>query len=178
MKGLLVLAGAVVVLTALRVGLAAQQDAYAESPAGAAGYLQVREDGAEYIFEMDSERMRVEEIAGAAGEGLLVESGDALEISLSGGGDRVVRVVPRGMDNPTRYILGLKMDLNRASAFDMSLVPGLGLVRAERIFARRESRGGYSNWDDVMADPEMTQDLLLTLKEWFYLADVPAGDGG
>ena len=44
---------------------------------------------------------------------------------------------------------GARLDLNRASADDLELLPGVGPALARRIVAERERRGGFRSVDDV-----------------------------
>jgi competence protein ComEA len=43
------------------------------------------------------------------------------------------------------------VDLNRISARDLALIPGVSLSLAERIVAERERRGGYGSLEDLNA---------------------------
>lgn len=44
---------------------------------------------------------------------------------------------------------GERLDLNRASAAELTLLPGIGPKLAERIVAERTRRGGYAQVDDL-----------------------------
>ena len=57
----------------------------------------------------------------------------------------------RGMDclsNAPRFVLGLPLDLNRATAAELERLPGLGRKRAEEIVAERNRRGGFQNLEE------------------------------
>ena len=45
--------------------------------------------------------------------------------------------------------VGLPLDLNRASAEELALVPGIGDDLARRLVLERDRRGGFSSWDEV-----------------------------
>lgn len=84
---------------------------------------------------------------GGAAFGVLSESvggrapevvGDAL--------DRDAGVDTRG---PRAWLFGGKLDLNRASAVDLSRVPGIGARLARAIVEERSRRGGFRALDEV-----------------------------
>lgn len=45
--------------------------------------------------------------------------------------------------------LGVRIDLNRASAADLALLPGVGPSLANELVEARTSQGGFRSWDDV-----------------------------
>jgi len=51
----------------------------------------------------------------------------------------VVRSAPEGF----RYLLGLPVNINRATEAELSLLPGVGPTLASRIFRAREARGDF-----------------------------------
>jgi competence ComEA-like helix-hairpin-helix protein len=44
---------------------------------------------------------------------------------------------------------GQKLDLNRVSATELELLPGVGPALASAIVAERDRRGGFVSWQDV-----------------------------
>lgn len=54
------------------------------------------------------------------------------------------------MSEGTALALGRKMDLNRAGARDLALLPGVGPVTARRIAADRKKNGPFSSIGDVI----------------------------
>jgi len=54
--------------------------------------------------------------------------------------------LPSGADC---LLLGWPIPLNRASVPDLQLVPGIGVVLAERIVAIRRERGGFRSFSDL-----------------------------
>ncbi|MDY6851993.1 MAG: helix-hairpin-helix domain-containing protein [Thermodesulfobacteriota bacterium] len=54
------------------------------------------------------------------------------------------------MSEGTAFALGRKMDLNRAGARDLALLPGVGPVTARRIAADRAKNGPFFFVDDVI----------------------------
>ncbi|MFZ5468470.1 MAG: ComEA family DNA-binding protein [Myxococcota bacterium] len=59
--------------------------------------------------------------------------------------------------------LGAKLDLNRATADDLALLPGVGNALAQAIVAARGD-GGFDSWDEVDAVPGVGDAKLQTLK--------------
>lgn len=49
--------------------------------------------------------------------------------------------------------LGLKLDLNRASAQDLERVPGIGPKLARAIVSERARLGGFRSWEEVDGVP-------------------------
>jgi competence protein ComEA len=47
------------------------------------------------------------------------------------------------------FVAGLPMDVNTASASELSLVPGISKRLARRIVTFRETRGGFRTWKDL-----------------------------
>jgi DNA uptake protein ComE-like DNA-binding protein len=82
------------------------------------------------------------------------------------------------MTNLERYVLGYKMDLNRADAFELSLLPGLGRVRAERIINEANKNGGFDSWEKLHASPDVPDEIFSALKHWFFIAENPCRNGG
>ena len=53
---------------------------------------------------------------------------------------------------PVALALGLRLDLNRASARELSALPGVGRSLARRLVQARAARGGrFQGWDEVDA---------------------------
>jgi len=53
------------------------------------------------------------------------------------------------MHVPSRLALGVPLDINQASIADLSLVPGVSEILAERIVMKRKRTGGFSRVDDL-----------------------------
>jgi len=63
------------------------------------------------------------------------------------------RLTPGGMSARTRLAVGLPLDLNRATAVDLELLPGIGPRRAAAIVADREAHGAYGSVADLERVP-------------------------
>ncbi len=177
MPGLLVVTGLIVAVSALRAGGAAKETGM-DMTRNPAGYIQVRGESKEYFLEMPQERMKAGELLHGFAKDLWIESGDAVGLSGTRRGGQEVVIIHQGMDNLTRYVLGLKMELNRATARELSLVPGLGLTRAERILERSQRRGGYTGWEGLKSDPEVTEEIYSALMDMFFLFETDIAGGG
>ncbi|MGF1466453.1 MAG: ComEA family DNA-binding protein [Sandaracinaceae bacterium] len=67
------------------------------------------------------------------------------------------------------------MDLNRATAPDLELLPGIGPALSRRIVALRERRGGYARVDELVAVRGIGPRTVARLRP---LVDVRSRDGG
>lgn len=98
-----------------------------------------------------------------------VPDGALLSISSAG----VITVGEMGA--ATRLALGLRLDLNRASAEDLLLVPGIGERMAAQIINLRLERGGFGDIADLLALPGIKEKRLKNLAG--YLMVGPEGPG-
>jgi competence ComEA-like helix-hairpin-helix protein len=53
------------------------------------------------------------------------------------------------LTNAEALLMGIKIDVNRAQAEDLEIVPGIGKKLAARIIADRNERGAFASVDDV-----------------------------
>jgi len=72
---------------------------------------------------------------------------------------------PKPLTAGQRRTLGLKLDLNAASADDLTLVPGVGPALAKAIVDRRQALGHFASWDEVDAVPGVGAERLAALRE-------------
>ena len=79
------------------------------------------------------------------------------------------------MGAATRLALGLRLDLNRASAEDLLLVPGIGERLAAQIINLRLAKGGFGDIEELLAVPGIKDKRLKNLAG--YLMVGPAGPG-
>ena len=59
---------------------------------------------------------------------------------------------------------GLPMNLNRADTRDLTRLPGIGPVLAERITARRAELGGFATLDELTSVPGLGETTLNKLR--------------
>lgn len=73
------------------------------------------------------------------------------------------------MSGPARLSLGLPLDLNRASAADLSAIPGIGPVLAERLVAFRAERGQLRTLEDVLQVKGMGPKVLDKIRPYVVI---------
>lgn len=90
-----------------------------------------------------------------------VQVGDRLY--LEGG---VCRVSPGGMAANVRLVAGVPLDLNRASAVDLTRLKGIGPKRAAAIVAHREREGPFPSVDALQAIKGVGPKTVTRLRPW------------
>jgi competence protein ComEA len=60
--------------------------------------------------------------------------------------------------------VGRRLDLNRASAEELTALPGVGMHLAEALVREREARGGFRTWEEVDAVPGVGPAKLEVLR--------------
>ncbi|MDP3096403.1 MAG: helix-hairpin-helix domain-containing protein [Syntrophales bacterium] len=68
-----------------------------------------------------------------------------------------------------RLALGLRIDLNRASEGDLSLVPGIGDRMAAQIMQLRLEKGEFRDLSDLLALPGIKERKLNSLKDYLMV---------
>ncbi len=71
---------------------------------------------------------------------------------------------------------GEVMDLNTASAADLTRLPGIGQVKAEAIVAWREEHGGFSSVEELLEVKGIGEATLEGLRP--YVTAAPAAEEG
>ncbi len=74
------------------------------------------------------------------------------------------RLLGARMSAATRIALGIPLDINRASASDLSLVPGIGDHTAARIIEMRGEKGNFSSLAELTAVPGIKGKRLEKIK--------------
>ncbi|PJC75021.1 MAG: hypothetical protein CO013_03055 [Syntrophobacterales bacterium CG_4_8_14_3_um_filter_58_8] len=72
-----------------------------------------------------------------------------------------------------RLALGLRIDLNRASEGDLSLVPGIGDRMAAQIVQLRLEKGAFHDLADLVAVPGIKEKKLNSLKDYLMVMRAP-----
>jgi len=72
-----------------------------------------------------------------------------------------------------RLALGLRIDLNRASEGDLSLVPGIGDRMAAQIMQLRLEKGEFRDLSDLLAVPGIKEKKLNSLKDYLMVRRAP-----
>jgi competence protein ComEA len=65
--------------------------------------------------------------------------------------------------------LGVRLNLNEATADDLILVPGIGPALAKALVAARSQRSGFRSWEEVDAVTGVGPAKLRTLQQWTEL---------
>ena len=90
---------------------------------------------------------------------------DCLPDQVHLGPDGVARCGPGApLAAGARLTVGAPLDLNRATAEDLALLPGVGPALAKAIVEERTRRGGFKSWDEVDAVPGVGPARIDTLK--------------
>ncbi len=78
-------------------------------------------------------------------------------------------VVP-GMLEPPPPVEPEELDLNTATAEELTTIPGVGPGLAERIVEAREAQGGFASFDDLLEVRGVGQALLERIKDSLKLS--------
>ncbi len=76
------------------------------------------------------------------------------------------RVIIEELPPTERYALGLDFDINRASAPDITLIPGIGEASAARIVAYRKAHGDFLAETDLYEVPGLGKDKAKTIARY------------
>jgi len=79
-------------------------------------------------------------------------------------------ILRRDLPNPERLLLGLPLDLNSASAEDLSLLPGLGPRLSRAIVELRTGRGRFGRLEELLEVPGLGPGTLTELKPLLCLS--------
>jgi competence protein ComEA len=80
---------------------------------------------------------------------IMVKNGGRIEVGADNAGRATLSLGE--MAASSLLALGVPADLNRISARELALIPGVSLSLAERIIRERERRGGYGSLEDLSA---------------------------
>ena len=98
-----------------------------------------------------------EEVRVASADGVpVVRCGESTADSLSPAGG-------------TMLTLGGRLDLNRASADELTLVPGVGPLLAKNLVRARVESGAFRTWDEVLKVRGVGPTKLRNLQRWTVL---------
>lgn len=77
----------------------------------------------------------------------------------------------RYVENPSHLFTQLpdKIELNSAVASELSMLEGIGKVKAERIIAYRTMHGGFSSLDELVQVDGISDSLLQKIKPYLYI---------
>jgi competence protein ComEA len=100
--------------------------------------------------------------------GAVVSDSTAITISAEGG---VLKI--GDMPAVRRLALGLPIDLDRASAEELSRVPGIGDKLAAHIVQLRQIHGKFKSLLDLKAIPGIKEKKLINLEKYLFVRSAP-----
>jgi hypothetical protein len=91
-------------------------------------------------------------------------AGPALSVSVAEGMLKI-----SDMPSVKRLVLGLPVDLNRATEEDLCLVPGIGESLAYQIIQLRNLKGAFEGLEDLKAVPGIKERKLQNLEKYLFV---------
>ena len=73
--------------------------------------------------------------------------------------------------NPTRQTDAMRIDLNRATLEELTLLPGIGELRAQRILEYRERNGPFRQVTELMNVSGIGEGIFSGLRDYVYVED-------
>jgi competence ComEA-like helix-hairpin-helix protein len=138
-----------ILLGVLGVGLLRLLPERAKGVPRCASPVGLEEGGRVRVVCLEGEEADVAAVAGAGGPGSggeRVRGGDLVVTGERGG---PVVVLPGALPVELRLTLGLKVDVNAATAAELEALPRIGSVLARRIVLERERGGPYASTEDL-----------------------------
>jgi len=68
-----------------------------------------------------------------------------------------------------------RVDLNKADAEELDLLPGIGPAKAARIVASREAHGSFRRVSDLARVPGITEAMVEELRDLVIVSPAPEG---
>jgi len=81
------------------------------------------------------------------------------------------RIKPGALSNKKRYVLDLPLNINRATADELMLVPGIGEKTAGAIIQVRKELGGFKQIEDLLQVRGIGPKKFDKFKKYFCLTD-------
>jgi len=76
------------------------------------------------------------------------------------------------VNESTRFVLDMPMDINRATVGDLELIPGIGKRTAQAIIKHREKTGKFTTIDDLNMVNSLGVKKFGEVKKYFYIGSV------
>jgi competence protein ComEA len=92
-----------------------------------------------------------------------LRTGQTIEVSSNGS------LNMRDMKSATKLMLQIPININRATAYDLALIPGIGEKTAMRIVEFRRTNGGFKTLEDVMQIPGIKEKKFSKLRKYLTL---------
>jgi competence protein ComEA len=70
------------------------------------------------------------------------------------------------IDAAKKILLNIPIDINNATAYDLTLIPGIGKKTAQSIVGLRERAGGITSIDDLLKVRGMSKKRLAKIKKY------------
>ena len=84
-------------------------------------------------------------------------------------GDKVEGRAAAGIPSKPERVSPKRIDINRASAVELTALPGIGAVMAKRIVDYRERHGKFRRFEDLNQVHGLGRRRLAALKEWVVI---------
>lgn len=81
------------------------------------------------------------------------------------------KVSVSSIDNSSRLALGMPIDLNRATAEDLILIPGIGEKTAQKILNLRNKKIHFQKIEELMEIKGIKEKRLARLKPYLFLSN-------
>lgn len=78
----------------------------------------------------------------------------------------------REIDAAKRIVLDIPIDINSATAYDLTLIPGIGKKTAQAIVKLREKTGRIAVTDDLLKIPGIGEKKLGKIKKYLYIRNI------
>jgi len=104
-----------------------------------------------------------------ADSSILLKTGTTLVLTQVDGG---LSVDIKPMDAVKRILYGIPFDLNRARTDELTLIPGIGPILAQRILDYRNNTGNYAALDDLLSVPGIGEKKLRSLEPYLCVEAV------
>lgn len=87
---------------------------------------------------------------------------------------------PGALDAPAalRLTVGQRLELNRATEAELTLVPGVGPKLAHTLIEARDRKGGFASWEEVDAVVGVGPGKLEAIRSLTVLGTFEGPDGG
>jgi len=92
-----------------------------------------------------------------------LKTGQTIEVSSNGS------LNMRDMKSATKLMLQIPININRATAYDLALIPGIGEKTAMRIVEFRRTNSGFKTLEDVMQIPGIKEKKFSKLRKYLTL---------
>lgn len=97
-----------------------------------------------------------------------VEDGDRLLVDCKAAAATGV-ITSQPMPSATAFVLGLPFSVNRATADELELLPGVGPVLAQRVVEFRQKNGGFRKLEELLMVEGIGEKKFIHLRQYLKL---------